>query len=91
MGRSMKGPTVHLTARSTNQLNSAGEHLLCSSSREGEQEDPLWVYARFNEMSDAINKCSCFPGAGSGNDEQRSTSKSGGGELFLVQLLGEVP
>ena len=91
MGGAVERAAVHLPARPADQLRRAGEHLLGGAAREGEEEDPLGGDARFDEMGDAIDERPGLSGAGAGDDEERTVSKSGGGGLLGVQLLGEVP
>ena len=66
------------------------EHLVGGAAREGEEEDALGRDAAFDEVGDAVDERARLPGAGAGDDEQRTVAVRGGGGLLGVQLRGEV-
>ena len=72
----------------------ASRHLGRSASREGHHQDPTRVGAADDEMGDPVGKGIGLAGSGAGDDQQRSSDMTVGGDpvldgstLFRVERL----
>ena len=58
---------------------------------ERQEENALGGNPPFYKVGDAVDQGSGFPGAGTGDDEERPVAVGDGAGLFSVQLRGQVP
>src|SRR4029078_3417880 len=86
----VKCPAMNFATCRSDQLLRPAEHFLRSSSRKGQQQNPLRSDTTLDEVSDAIYESACLAGSCARDDEKRAVSVSCRGCLLWIQLRRKI-
>lgn len=83
----MKSSPCYLFTPEIKQDCRPAKHFLGRSAGESEEKDVFGFYAKLDQMSDAVNNCTCLTGAGAGNHEMRAVNRCYRFVLRFVQFV----
>ena len=86
----VKRPAVNLPARRANKPLGPGQHLLRGAPGECQEEDSVRPDTLLDQVSNAVDECSCLSCARTRDDEKRAIAVGRCRGLLRVQLSGEV-